>query len=121
MKKSVKKPTAKKATSIKKAQLGKSVKASADSTDFYTKHRDSWAKRYEKAVKNRDYEDAELSKSIERRYGDDVYRQSKKGVPGYDEHGRSTFKPKSPKQQISEGVKKKMKSGGAIKAKAKKK
>ena len=104
---------------LKKAQAGKSVKASADSTAYFNKQRDSFAKRYEEAVKNRDYEEAELTKFLERRYGNHAYRQSKKGKPGYSEHGYSKFKPESPKQQIEKAMKKKMQAGGVVKSQPK--
>jgi hypothetical protein len=126
-----KKPMAKKAKPIKKAQLGRSVKPSADSTDYFGKKSNEMFGYASKAIaegkklsglsKDASYAVASGAQKLGMKALDDKIRQSKKGKPGYDEHGRSTFKPKSPKQQISEGVKKKMKSGGTIKAKAKKK
>ena len=115
--------------SIKKAQVGRSVKASVDSTDYFDKKKNEMFEFASKSIKegkkssgiSRDasYAVASGAQKIGMKALDDKIRQSKKGKPGYDEHGRSTFKPKSPKQQISEGVKKKMKSGGAIKTKKK--
>lgn len=104
---------------IKKAQAGRSVKASTDSTEYFGKKRDQYSKMSKELSKKGNEVGADLARSVASSYSKDQGRQLKKGKPGYDEHGRSTFKPKSPKQQISEGVKKKMKSGGAVKAKKK--
>jgi hypothetical protein len=107
MKKSTKSPMKKPV--VKKAQMGKSVKPTADSTEYFGKKRDSYMKLSEEQLKKGKGEDSALSIFIARRAGDNAYRQSKKGKPGYNEHGYSTFKPKSPKQQISENVKAKKK------------
>lgn len=128
MKKSVKKPM------IKKAQSGKSVKPTADSTAYFRKQRDMEYADADKAFarsekdkspySSRLYGDYIKSRRIAAREADrNADRQFFKGKPGYDENGFpiNKFKPKSPQQQISEGVKKKMKSGGTIKAKSKKK
>jgi hypothetical protein len=94
---------------VKKAQMGKSVKPTADSTKYFSK----------KAAENK-----EMSKSfpkysvleIEFRHKGDkaqasADRQKMKGKPGHDADGYplTKFRPKSPKQQISQGVKSKKK------------
>lgn len=70
---------------VKKAQAG--AKATADSTGYYSK-------KVLKAYGEKDFSGAKKA-------SDDVARQSKKGKPGYDANGFP--------------VKKKMKSGGALK------
>lgn len=115
-KSSMKKPV------VKKAQMGKSVKASADSTDYFGKKATKDVSEADKILSNEGY-----SKEYRKAYDtqmkslQSLRRQSKKGKPGYDENGFpiNKFKPKSPQQQISEGMKKKMKSGGVVKAKKK--
>lgn len=104
---------------IKKAQAGKSVKASADSSEFFNKQRDSFMKKSKEQLKKGDEDGAEINLLISRRYGDHSYRQSKKGKPGYSEHGYSKFKPESPKQQIEKAMKKKMQAGGVVKSQPK--
>lgn len=104
---------------VKKAQMGKSVKPSADSTEYFKNQYEKWRKSA-KEVKGDDFVSnsikSNLLKGALKNY-DASTRQKKKGKPGYDEHGYSTFKPKSPSQQISEGMKTKKKNGGIIKAK----
>ena len=88
---------------------GKPTTTSLLVAEYFGKKRDSYMKLSEEQLKKGKGEDSALSIFIARRAGDNAYRQSKKGKPGYNEHGYSTFKPKSPKQQISEGVKAKKK------------
>lgn len=106
---------------IKKAQAGKSVKATADSTDYFRKIYESHSKQAETSAKYGLKDASERNRSIAKKALKDEVRQKVKGKPGYDESGYplNKFKPKSPKQQISEGVKKKMKSGGVVKSKKK--
>lgn len=104
---------------LKKAQAGRSVKASADSSEFFNKQRDSFMKKSKEQLKKGDQDGAEINLLISRRYGDHSYRQSKKGKPGYSEHGYSKFKPESPKQQIEKAMKKKMQAGGVVKSQPK--
>jgi len=71
---------------VKKAQVGDKVKATADSTGYYSK-------KVLKSYGEKDFAGAKKA-------SDDVARQSKKGKPGYDANGFP--------------VKKKMKSGGEL-------
>jgi hypothetical protein len=73
---------------VKKAQVGEKVKATPDSTAYYSK-------KVLKAYGEKDFPGAKKA-------SDDVVRQGKKGKPGYDASGFP--------------VKKKMKSGGSLKA-----
>jgi hypothetical protein len=119
MKKSTKSPIKKPV--LKKAQMGKSVKPTADSTDYFKKRMDE---DYESAARTMNYpkENAQAFKRA-KQSTDSYFRQKDKGKPGYDANGYplNKFKPKSPSQQISEGMKTKKKNGGIIKAKNNKK
>jgi hypothetical protein len=133
MKKSTKSPMKKPV--LKKAQTGKSIKPTADSTDYFRKERDMEYRDADKAIaraKNKsssigaqfaDYSYAESRISAARKADKSADRQFRKGKPGYDANGYplNKFKPKSPSQQISEGMKTKKKNGGIIKAKNNKK
>jgi len=110
---------------IKKAQTGKSVKPTADSTAYFRKQRDmeyadaekniAMSKKDKSSYDYRDYTNARIEAA--RKADRDAFRQSFKGKPGYDENGYplNKFKPESPKQQIEKGMKKKMQAGGVVK------
>ena len=104
---------------IKKAQVGRSVKTTADSTEYFAKDA-SGKKDIAKMFSKYSPLEIEFRRAGEKSQAS-AERQKLKGKPGYDENGYplNKFRPKSPKQQISEGVKKKMKSGGSVKAKKK--
>ena len=104
---------------VKKAQMGKSVKPTADSTEYFGKKRDEYSKMSKELSKKGNDIGADLTRFIASKAAKDHMRQSLKGKPGYDKNGYSTFKPKSPSQQISEGMKTKKKNGGMIKTKKK--
>jgi hypothetical protein len=116
---------------IKKAQTGKSVKPTADSTDYFNKKKDRMFKDASDAVAA-GKKSSGVERSVEFNYAknamkrgnkalDDAIRQGKKGKPGYDENGYplNKFKPESPKQQIEKGMKKKMQAGGVVKTQPK--
>jgi len=118
-----------KKSSIKKAQTGKSVKPTADSTDYFVKKATKDINYGTKVMKEKGYfkdgkVNDETKKALE--LGDksleSLYRQAKKGKPGYDANGfpvnkpKAKFKPESPQQQIAKGVKKKMQAGGVVKS-----
>jgi hypothetical protein len=86
---------------VKKAQMGKSVKPTADSTAYYKKVESD---AYESAARNMNspkYSEQAFKRAGQA--GKDVDRQSKKGKPGYDANGFPLKK----------------KNGGMIKAKKK--
>lgn len=122
------KPAAKKV----KAQAGKSVKPTADSTAYFRKQRDMEYADADKAFARSEKDKSPYSSRL---YGDyiksrgvaakkaqkNVDRQFFKGKSGYDENGfpiyKNKFKSESPKEQIDKGLKKKvavvsMKAGG---------
>jgi hypothetical protein len=113
---------------IKKAQTGKSVKPTADSTAYFRKQRDMEYADADRAIarsekdkspySSRLYGDYIKSRGIAARKADrNADRQLLKGMSGYDENGYplNKFKPESPKQQIAKGMKKKMQAGGVVK------
>jgi len=114
---------------IKKAQTGKSVKPTADSTAYFRKQRDmeyadadrniTMSKKDKSSYDYRDYTKNRIAAA--RKADKDAFRQSFKGKPGYDENGYplNKFKPESPKQQIEKGMKKKMQAGGVVKTQPK--
>ena len=117
---------------IKKAQTGKSVKPTADSTAYFRKQRDMEYADADKAIarsekdkspySSRLYGDYIKSRGIAARNADrNADRQLLKGMSGYDENGYplNKFKPESPKQQIAKGMKKKMQAGGVVKTQPK--
>lgn len=109
---------------LKKAQAGRSVKPTADSTDSYKKE----IKSYGDLIKKESNTPMGKSNSNVHRQkiseaSNNLNRQKLKGKPGYDENGfpiyKNKFKPESPKQQIEKGMKKKMQAGGVVKSQPK--
>jgi len=119
---------------IKKAQTGKSVKPTADSTDYFYKKSIKDINYGTKVMKDKGYfKDGKVNDETKKALdlGDksleSLKRQSKKGKPGYDANGfplnkpksKVKFNPESPKQQIAKGVGKKMQAGGVVKSQPK--
>ena len=119
---------------IKKAQTGKSVKPTADSTAYFTKKATKDINYGTKVMKEKGYfKDGKVNDETKKALdlGDksleSLYRQAKKGKPGYDANGfpvnkpksKAKFNPESPQQQIAKGVKKKMQAGGVVKSQPK--
>jgi len=118
------------AVDMMKAQTGKSVKPTADSTAYFKKERDmeyadadrniAMSKKDKSSYDYSDYTKARLTAA--RKADKSADRQLLKGKPGYDENGYSLnrFKPESLKQQIAKGfMKKKMQAGGVVKTQPK--
>lgn len=109
-----------KKSSIKKAQAGKSVKPTADSTDYFKSKSERDFKHAKTAAEYgaRNISDEYMKKSSKAAL--DASRQKLKGKSGFDENGfpiyKNKFKPESPKQQIEKGMKKKMQAGGVVKS-----
>ena len=110
---------------IKKAETGKSVKPTTDSTAYFDKKATKDANNANKLLKEKGFFNDETKKAFseqDKSIGS-LLRQYKKGKPGYDANGfpvnkpkpKAKFNPESPQQQIAKGVKKKMQAGGVVK------
>jgi len=101
MKKSTKSPMKKPV--VKKAQMGKSVKPTADSTNYFDKKATKDANTANKLLKEKGFFNDETKKAFseEDKSVKSLLRQYKKGKPGYDANGFP--------------LKKKMKTGGVVK------
>jgi hypothetical protein len=92
---------------VKKAQTGKSVKPTADSTDYFVKKATKDINYGTKVMKEKGYFNDETKKALD--LGDksleSLKRQAKKGKPGYDANGFP--------------LKKKMQAGGVVKTQPK--
>lgn len=89
---------------IKKAQTGKSVKPTADSTIYFAKKFSKDVDNSNKSLKEKGFFSDETKKAFsnqDKTY-ESLMRQSKKGKPGYDQNGFP--------------LKKKMQAGGVVKS-----
>lgn len=92
---------------IKKAQGGKSVKPTADSTIYFAKKFSKDVDNSNKSLKEKGFFSDETKKAFsnqDKTY-ESLMRQSKKGKPGYDQNGFP--------------LKKKMQAGGVVKSQPK--
>jgi hypothetical protein len=87
-KKTVKKLVSKKKMGgIVKAQKGKKVTPTADSTDFFEKRADRYDKAAGRLIRAGGYESVLRMKKVADQARDDAWRQGFKGKPGYDANG----------------------------------
>jgi hypothetical protein len=96
---------AKKGANIKKAQKGKKITPTADSTDFFEKRADRYDKAAGRLIRAGGYESVLRMKKVADQARDDAWRQGFKGKPGYDANGFPipTKKKNAPKKKMQYG------------------
>jgi len=90
---------------IKKAQKGKKITPTADSTDFFEKRADRYDKAAGRLIRAGGYESVLRMKKVADQARDDAWRQGFKGKPGYDANGFPipTKKKNAPKKKMQYG------------------
>ena len=108
-KKTVKKLVSKKKMGgVVKAQKGKKITPTPDSTYFFEKRADKYDKAAGRLIRAGGYESVMRTKKMADQARDDAYRQGLKGTPGYDANG-FPIKKTAVKKAVS-----KKKNGGTV-------